>query len=332
MTPTLYVSKRLVGALILVTSTFLRRACASSQPLTFIVILQVHRHSWYKMMALQSRAWKAVNPVMARRLFSQIPGRNSLIQVFQENGVRSITLADTRTRNSLSLQMLRELQEAVGEEDPSLRCIILQAQGKVFSGGHNLKELTGREGRSHHETVFNECTHLMLTLQRLPVPVVAKVNGVAAAAGCQLVASCDIAIASQGSSFSTPGANVGIFCSTPGIPLVRCVPRKVSAHMLLTGLPITADEALQAGLVSKVVPEEELDSEVEKAVDAILHKSRSVIALGKKFMYKQMEMGIEDAYREGGNLMVHNINMIDGQEGINSFIRKCSPSWTHSDN
>lgn len=285
----------------------------------------------YKMFLLRTHGWKAWKPVIASRLFSQVSGRYSLLQVSQENGVRSITLADPRTRNCLSLQMLQELQDAVGEEDPSLRCITLQAQGKVFSAGHNLKELTGREGRSHHQKVFDECTQLMLGLQHLPVPVVAKVNGVAAAAGCQLVASCDIVIASQASSFSTPGASVGIFCSTPGIPLVRCVPRKVSAHMLLTGLPITAQEALRAGLVSKVVPEEELDNEVEKAVDAILHKSKSVIALGKKFMYEQMEMGIEEAYREGGALMVRNINMMDGQEGINSFIRKCSPSWTHSD-
>ncbi|KAG0711231.1 Enoyl-CoA hydratase domain-containing protein 3, mitochondrial [Chionoecetes opilio] len=250
-----------------------------------------------KIGAHHTTASSLVRPVMTSRLSSLSSGRNSLLEVTQENGVRSITLADPRTRNSLSLQMLQELQEAVSEEDPSLRCITLQAQGKVFSAGHNLKELTDREGRSHHQRVFEECTRLMLSLQRLPVPVVAKVNGVAAAAGCQLVASCDVVVASLASSFSTPGANVGIFCSTPGIPLVRCVPRKVSAHMLLTGLPITAEEALRAGLVSKVVPEEELDGEVQKVIDAIVHKSRSVIALGKKFMYKQMEMGIEEAYR-----------------------------------
>lgn len=277
---------------------------------------------------LTRRSWK---PVLANRLFSQTPARHSLLQVSQENGVRSITLANPKTRNALSLQMLKELQEAVSREDPSLRCITIEAQGKVFSAGHNLKELTDKEGRSYHLKVFEECTHLMLGLQRLPVPVVAKVNGVAAAAGCQLVASCDIVIASETSSFSTPGASVGIFCSTPGIPLVRCVPRKVSAHMLLTGLPITAQEAQRAGLVSKIVPEEELDAEVQKVVDAVLHKSKSVIALGKKFMYRQMEMGIEEAYREGGELMVQNINMKDGQEGISSFIRKRTPSWTHLD-
>ncbi|XP_071543345.1 enoyl-CoA hydratase domain-containing protein 3, mitochondrial-like [Panulirus ornatus] len=253
------------------------------------------------------------------------------LQVAEENGVRHITLADPKTRNALSLQMLEELQAAVTLKDPSLQCIILGAQGKVFSAGHNLKELTLKEGRSYHEKVFDACTNLMLTLQNIPVPVVAKVNGVAAAAGCQLVASCDIVIATQGSSFSTPGGNVGIFCSTPGIPLVRCVPRKVSAHMLLTGLPITAEEALRAGLVSKVVPENELEAETQKAVDAITQKSTPVIALGKKFMYKQMEMGIKEAYREGGCVMVNNINMNDGQEGISSFIEKRKPNWSHSD-
>ncbi|XP_068200594.1 enoyl-CoA hydratase domain-containing protein 3, mitochondrial [Palaemon carinicauda] len=192
-----------------------------------------------------------------------------------------------------------------------------------------MDEQTTKEGRAYHMEVFDSCSRLMLALQSLKVPVIAKVNGIAAAAGCQLVASCDIVIATDKSSFSTPGGNVGIFCSTPGIPLVRCVPRKVAAHMLLTGLPISADEALRAGLVSKVVPESELDSEVERTVDAILNKSKVVIALGKSFMYRQLELKVEDAYREGSNVMVDNINMIDGQEGINSFIEKRKPNWSH---
>ncbi|KAG7170635.1 Enoyl-CoA hydratase domain-containing protein 3-like [Homarus americanus] len=265
------------------------------------------------------------------RSFSQTPMVQSRLLVSQENGVRHITLADPKTRNSLSLQMLEDLQSAITQEDPSLRCIVLGAQGKVFSAGHNLKELTHKEGRNYHQQVFNTCTKFMLTLQSIPVPVVAKVNGIAAAAGCQLVASCDIVIATQNSSFSTPGGSVGIFCSTPGIPLVRCVPRKVSAHMLLTGLPITAEEALRAGLVSKVVPEDELEAETQRTVDAISHKSRAVIALGKQFMYRQMEMGIEEAYSQGSCVMVNNINMVDGQEGISSFIEKRKPNWSHSD-
>ncbi|KAK8750042.1 hypothetical protein OTU49_015208 [Cherax quadricarinatus] len=271
------------------------------------------------------------SPKWGFKWFSQVSAPYSLLQVSQENGVRRITLADAKTRNSLSLQMLKELQTAITPKDPSLRCIVLGAQGKVFSAGHNLKELTLKEGRNYHQKVFDACSELMLALRDLPVPVVATVNGVAAAAGCQLVASCDVVLATQNSSFSTPGGSVGIFCSTPGIPLVRCVPWKVSAHMLLTGLPITAEEALHAGLVSKVVLENELEQETQRIVDAITRKSKAVISLGKKFMYKQMEMGIEEAYREGSCVMVDNINLKDGQEGISSFIEKRKPRWSHSD-
>ncbi|XP_063605331.1 enoyl-CoA hydratase domain-containing protein 3, mitochondrial-like [Penaeus indicus] len=277
------------------------------------------------------RPFSSVISRQRQRCFSQSGGGQPQLLVSEENGVRQITLANPKTRNALSLQMLEELHSAVVKETPSLRCIVVGAQGKVFSAGHNLKELTSKEGRDYHQHVFEKCTELMLALQNIPTPVIAKVNGIATAAGCQFVASCDIVIATDKSSFSTPGGNVGIFCSTPGIPLVRCVPRKVSAHMLLTGLPLTAEEALRAGLVSKIVPEEELDSEVQKTVDAITHKSKAVIALGKKFMYKQMEMGIEEAYREGACVMVNNINMKDGQEGITSFVEKRKPIWSHTD-
>lgn len=264
-----------------------------------------------------------------RHLSQVATSRPSALKISEEKGVRHITLANPKTRNALSLHVLEELHEAIHEENPLLRCIVLGAEGKVFSAGHNLKELTAKDGRAYHQEVFDSCTRLMLALQSISVPVIAKVNGIAAAAGCQLVASCDIVIATDTSSFSTPGGGVGIFCSTPGIPLVRCVPRKVSAHMLLTGLPISADEALRAGLVSKVVPESELDSEVQRTVEAIVSKSKAVIALGKSFMYRQMEMTIEDAYREGSCVMVNNINMSDGQEGINSFIEKRKPNWSH---
>ncbi|XP_045581937.1 enoyl-CoA hydratase domain-containing protein 3, mitochondrial isoform X2 [Procambarus clarkii] len=280
---------------------------------------------------LSFKALELGRPKWNYKWLSQVSASTSRLQVLDKGGVRHITLADPKTRNSLSLKMVQELHAAVTREDPALRCIILGAQGKVFSAGHNLKELTLKEGRDYHQKVFDACTELMLTLQNIPVPVVAKVNGIAAAAGCQLVASCDIVIATHNSSFSTPGGSVGIFCSTPGIPLVRSVPRKVSAHMLLTGLPITAEEALRAGLVSKLVSENELETETLRTVEAITHKSKAVIALGKKFMYKQMEMGIEEAYSEGSCLMVNNVNMKDGQEGIGSFIEKRKPSWFHSD-
>jgi len=170
----------------------------------------------------------------------------------------------------------------------------------------------------------------MLGIMQCPVPVIAVVQGLAAAAGCQLVATSDIAICTENSTFSTPGANFGIFCSTPGIAVGRAVPRKVAAQMLFTGLPLTAHEALEAGLVSKVVTQESLDEEVQKVVDAISHKSRSVLELGKKFLYEQLEMDIKTAYRHGEEIMVKNLTMVDSQEGIRSFMEKRKPVWTHS--
>uniref|UniRef100_A0A2P2I6R6 Enoyl-CoA hydratase domain-containing protein 3, mitochondrial n=1 Tax=Hirondellea gigas TaxID=1518452 RepID=A0A2P2I6R6_9CRUS len=261
----------------------------------------------------------------ARRLSSGVPG---LLEVQQEGGVRTITLADAKTRNSLSLEMLAGLRAAVTEECPALRCVVIRAAGPVFSAGHNLKQILSGD-RSEHTEVFSSCASLMLSLQQLPVPVVAQVDGVAAAAGCQLVAACDIVIATEHSTFSTPGGSVGIFCSTPGIPLVRCVPRKVSAAMLLTGRAITAQQALQAGLVSIVVPKQQLEQEVASVVAAIVSKSCAVLALGKRFMYAQMQMTEEEAYREGTCVMVNNVNMVDGQEGIKSFVEKRKPVWTH---
>ncbi|PSN31846.1 Enoyl-CoA hydratase domain-containing protein 3 [Blattella germanica] len=188
---------------------------------------------------------------------------------------------------------------------------------------------TTRDGMDHHNQVFATCSRLMLGIIQSPVPVIAVVQGVAAAAGCQLVATCDIAICTENSTFSTPGANFGIFCSTPGIAVCRAVPRKIAAQMLFTGIPLTASEALQSGLVSKVVPQENLDEEVHRIVDAITSKSRSVLELGKKFLYEQLEMDIRTAYRLGQETMVKNLTLVDCQEGIRGFIEKRKPVWTH---
>lgn len=255
-----------------------------------------------------------------------------LTKISQLDGVRKIIMTSQKTRNALSLQMMEDLISniAFNQDDPALRCIVLYGEGKVFSAGHNLKELTSKEGTEHHNQVFSTCSRLMLGIMQCPVPVIAVVQGLAAAAGCQLVATCDIAICTENSTFSTPGANFGIFCSTPGIAVGRAVPRKVAAQMLFTGLPLTAHEALEAGLVSKVVTQETLDEEVQKVVDAISHKSRSVLELGKKFLYEQLEMDIKTAYRHGEEIMVKNLTMADSQEGIRSFMEKRKPVWTHS--
>ena len=166
-----------------------------------------------------------------------------------------------------------------------------------------------------------------------PVPVIAQIDGVAAAAGCQLVAMCDIAIATQRSVFSVPGSSVGLFCSTPGVPLARAVPRKVSSYMLLTGKPINAQEAYQAGLISKMPVQDkaELEQELDAICQAIQDKPRGVVALGKKFYYQQLDMDLSSALEHGGKVMVHNLEYKDAQEGIGAFIEKRKPNWCHTD-
>ncbi|XP_055009608.1 enoyl-CoA hydratase domain-containing protein 3, mitochondrial isoform X2 [Boleophthalmus pectinirostris] len=185
------------------------------------------------------------------------------ITLSQHNGIRRITLNNPKKRNALSLFMLESLRKSIlsetGSED--LRVIVLSANGPVFSSGHDLKELTSAQGRGHHTKVFNTCSEVMSLIQDIPVPVIAMVNGVATAAGCQLVASCDIVIASEKSTFATPGVNVGLFCSTPAVAIGRSMPRKVALEMLFTGTPISAHDALLHGLVSKVVPEDRVEEE-----------------------------------------------------------------------
>ncbi|NP_001106357.1 enoyl-CoA hydratase domain-containing protein 3, mitochondrial precursor [Xenopus laevis] len=250
----------------------------------------------------------------------------------QEHGIRRIILNNPQQRNALSLPMIQSLQKDILHEadDPNLRVIIISAEGNVFSSGHNLKELTAEYGKDYHMEVFNTCAKLMTLFQTLPVPVIAEVNGLATAAGCQLVASCDIAVASDKSRFATPGVNVGLFCSTPGVALGRAVPRKVALEMLFTGEPISAHDALLHGLVSKVVPEENLKSETNRIALKICQTSHSVVALGKSTFYRQMAKSLTDAYKLTSEVMVENLAMKDGQEGLKSFIQKRKPVWTHS--
>ncbi|XP_071451703.1 enoyl-CoA hydratase domain-containing protein 3, mitochondrial [Hetaerina americana] len=255
-------------------------------------------------------------------------GAHGLTKANIRNGMKSIVMCDTKTRNCLSVPMMRDLIEDItaDQNNSGVRCIVLSAEGPVFSSGHNLKELAGR-GKEGCAEVFAICSTLMNSIIDAPVPVMAAVDGVAAAAGCQLVAACDLAVCTKGSTFSTPGVSWGLFCSTPGVPLARAVPRKTAAHMLFTGLPISAEVALRAGLVSSVVDEGKLDEEVAGIVESISKKSREVMALGKKFFYQQIEMDIRSAYRLGETVMVGNIGLPDGQEGLKSFAEKRKPKW-----
>ncbi|XP_030335691.1 enoyl-CoA hydratase domain-containing protein 3, mitochondrial isoform X2 [Strigops habroptila] len=235
----------------------------------------------------------------------------------QAGGVRNIILNDPRRRNALSLSMLQSLREDLLHDVKSkdLRVIIISAEGPVFSSGHDLKELASEDDVKHHSQVFEVCAEVMTLIQKLPVPVIAKVNGLATAAGCQLVASCDIAVASEKSQFATPGVNIGLFCSTPAVALGRSLPRKV---------------ALMHGLVSKVVPEDKLEEETMKISHKICESSRSVLALGKATFYRQMAQDLDTAYRMTAQVMVDNLTLRDGQEGIEAFIQKRKPVWSHS--
>nr|XP_013189765.1 unnamed protein product [Amyelois transitella]XP_013189766.1 unnamed protein product [Amyelois transitella] len=227
--------------------------------------------------------------------------------------------------------MMSDLTEAINrnKDDITLRAIVLSAKGNVFSAGHNLKELQSSTGLEQHKLVFQKATELMKSIIQSPVPVIAKVNGFATAAGCQLVATCDMIVCSDTSKFSTPGANFGIFCSTPGIAIGRCMPKSRATYMLFTGEPITAREAYESGLVTKLVPADQLDREVNEIVEKIKLKSRRVITLGKQFFYKQIDLDLLEAYKLGEDTMVQNINIDDGQEGIRSFVEKRNANWSH---
>jgi len=269
------------------------------------------------------------NVVLSRSLSS-----TPLTKVTRCGGVETILLSSPATRNALSLEMMETLVANINAagEDSEVRAIVLKGEGKVFSAGHNLKEMTVEQGREYIGRIFQTCEKLMLTLVQVPVPVISAVTGLATAAGCQMVAASDIAVAGPHARFSTPGASVGLFCHTPGIPLARRVPRAVSGYMLLTGEPINAREAYTAGLVSKLVEDDDLvDVEVDKICAAISSKPRAVISLGKKFYQEQLEMSLKDAYTAGSQVMMHNLTYRDAQEGIEAFKQKRKPVFCHTD-
>ncbi|XP_067936410.1 enoyl-CoA hydratase domain-containing protein 3, mitochondrial-like [Watersipora subatra] len=248
-----------------------------------------------------------------------------------EFGVTILTLNNPAKRNALSSEMMGNLGNALiaAYKTPETKVIIVKAEGKVFSAGHDLRQLVAENGRDMHRAIFEQCSEMMKLVQDLPIPVIAQVNGLATAAGCQLVASCDIAIASENSRFATPGVHVGLFCSTPAVAVGRSVPRKVAMEMLFTGEPISAQEALLYGLVSRVTPEDKLEDTTLSIAAKIASKSRPVISMGKATFNKQMTMDRDGAYCVTTDTMVENTSLVDCQEGINAFIEKREPSWTN---
>jgi len=246
-----------------------------------------------------------------------------------ERGVVALTLNRPQAFNALSEALLAALAaelEAIGR-DESARVVVMGAAGKAFCAGHDLKEMRAEPSLAYYQRLFAQCTQVMLALQRLPVPVIARVQGIATAAGCQLVAMCDLAVASTDARFAVSGVNLGLFCSTPSVALSRNVARKAAFEMLVTGGFIDAEEARARGLVNRVAAPERLDAEVEALAATIVAKPRVAIALGKALFYRQLETGIDAAYVDAGQTMACNMMDASALEGVQAFIEKRPAAW-----
>lgn len=244
-------------------------------------------------------------------------------------GVYTLTMNDPRRFNALGSEMLASLQKVLDavEKDANARAVVLAGSGKAFCAGHNLKDMSAHPDLSYYRDLFTQCSRVMLSINQLSVPVIARVHGIAAAAGCQLVAQCDLAVASTEASFATSGIHYGLFCSTPSVPLVRNVSAKRAMEMLLTGDFIDADTACREGLVNRVVAPGQLDTEVAALVDSIVEKPAVAVAMGKKLVYQQRELGLQAAYQLAGQTMATNMMDADAQEGARAFAEKREPTW-----
>jgi enoyl-CoA hydratase/carnithine racemase len=249
-------------------------------------------------------------------------------------GVVTLTLNRPQAFNALAEKMLAALQCELDSirADESVRVVVIAAKGRAFCAGHDLKEMRADPSLEYYERLFTQCSDMMLTIQRLPVPVIARVEGIATAAGCQLVAMCDLAVASSTARFAVSGVNVGLFCSTPGVALSRNVLRKQAFEMLVTGEFISAQEAKARGLVNRVAEPEQLDAELEKLVAAIISKPRVAVAMGKEFFYRQIELDIADAYNAASQVMACNMMDEAALEGVQAFIEKRPPRWNQGSN
>ncbi len=255
--------------------------------------------------------------------------RESFVLRQDSSGVTTLTLNRPKQYNALSSAVLAALQKNLDEiaQDSTVRVVVIAGSGTVFCAGHDLKEMRSQYELGATKALFDQCSGVMQTLVALPQPVIAKVHGLATAAGCQLVAQCDLAIASSKATFATSGINVGLFCSTPSVPLSRNLARKEAMAMLLTGEFIDAKTAQENGLVNRVVAPENLDDELAKMIQPIIAKPASVLALGKKMFYEQIEMGMSEAYRHASGVMACNFMMPEAAEGVDAFMQKRPPKW-----
>ena len=246
-----------------------------------------------------------------------------------QDGVAVLTLDNPKKRNVLSSRTLAALEEWLNwiAKDPDARVVVIRSEGPVFSSGHDLNELVNGEAEDY-TAVFDACTRVMEGIRLLPKPVIAQVQGLATAAGCQLVATCDIAVAADTAAFATPGVQIGLFCTTPGVAVARSVMPKKAMEMLLTGRPISAQEALEFGLISRIAPAEELEEQTMELARQIASASSQTLALGKAAFYQQIEMDRPSAYQFAGKVMVDNLLEDDAHEGITAFLEKRNPVWT----
>ena len=258
------------------------------------------------------------------------PSHDCLLRTAQ-GGVVTLTLNQPERFNALSETMLEALQAALDDiiQDEHVRCVVLAANGKAFCAGHDLKQMRANPDKAYYQALFARCGKVMQSLVHFPVPVIAKVQGIATAAGCQLVASCDLAVAASSARFAVSGINVGLFCSTPAVELSRNVPRKRAMEMLLTGEFISADTAAEWGLINRVAAEGELDAEVEALTASLCAKSAVAVRTGKAMFARQLAMPLDEAYVFAGDTMACNMLADDVAEGIDAFIEKRPPQWQH---
>lgn len=254
----------------------------------------------------------------------------SLVVRHDDNGVSTLTLNRPRARNALSLSMIDAFLEHVEAiaEDVSIRVVVLAGAGPAFCAGHDLKELKDNPDPKATQTLFSRCSDMMMQLVRLPQPVIAKVHGVATAAGCQLVAAADLAVAGKSATFATPGVNIGLFCTTPSVAVSRTISRKKAMEMLLTGEPVTAAAAEAMGLINSAVPDSDLDDTANALAKLITSKSAHILSIGKKAFYEQIEKPMADSYVYASAVMAQNMLEDDCTEGIAAFVEKRAPKWS----
>jgi enoyl-CoA hydratase/carnithine racemase len=261
---------------------------------------------------------------------SEAAPEEALVLRRDAGAVATLTLNRPKAYNAMSVGLMEAVIDELErlDRDPEIAVVVIEGAGRGFSGGHDLKELRANPERDFRKLTFDTCSRMMLAVTRLRQPVIAKVHGIATAAGCQLVATCDLAVAAQSARFGTPGVNIGLFCSTPMVALSRAVHPKQAMEMLLTGELVAADQAVQIGLINRAVPDDALDEETQALADIIASKSNKVLKTGKEAFYRQREMpSLEDAYAYTSTVMTDNMGFADAEEGIAAFIDKRPPLW-----